>query len=125
MLQGSRIFGQLLSAAGLWLLMSPFVLFNQNHLSPGGSNEATLVSMAMGFMALLIAGLHERHYGWVRSVSGVALGIATVGGPWMLGYADQILALVNSSICGVLIASISVAQLWNSSRVFNPSRVLN
>ena len=111
MSQGTRIYGLLLSTAGLWLLLSPFVLFSQASLSSGALDKAMLVSMSMGFLALMIAGLNARYDRWVLGVLGFVLGIATMGGPWVLGYADQIMVALNTSITGVVIVSIAVAEI--------------
>ena len=116
MSQVTRIYRELLSAAGLWLILSPFVLFSQTSLSSGASDKAILVSMSMGFLALAIAGLNARHHRWACSVLGFALGIATMGGPLVLGYADQVVAALNASISGVAIASIAVAELVSGNQ---------
>lgn len=112
--QGTRDHGQLLSAAGLWLLLSPFVLFSQTSLSTGVSDKAILASMSMGFLALVIAGLNTRCHRWILGALGMALGVATMGGPWMLGYVDQIVVALSTSITGVAIVSIAVAEMLSS-----------
>ena len=110
-----NIHGQLYCGAGLWLIMSPFVLFSQASLSTGSSVEVTLSTMFMGFLALVVAGLNQRHYGLLRSVLGGALGIATMGGPWVIGYVDRTLAAVNACILGVAIMLIVVAEFVSTS----------
>ncbi|KNG91929.1 hypothetical protein ATO11_19995 [Pseudaestuariivita atlantica] len=72
--------------------------------------------MSMGFLALLIAGASARHYRWVSGALGIALGVATLGGPWVLGYADQFMVALSSSITGVAIISIAVAECFGSNQ---------
>lgn len=116
MSQGTQIHGQLLSAAGLWLIVSPIVLLSQTSLSTGTSDKAILASMSMGFLALVIAGLNTRYHRWVCGALGIALGVATLGGPWVLGYADHFIVALSSSITGVAIISIAVAECFGSNQ---------
>ena len=74
MSHGERIYEQLLSAAGLWLLLSHFGLMSQTSLFVGEPDIAILVSMSVGGVTLVLAVLRERHHRWSRSVLGVARG---------------------------------------------------
>ena len=76
---------------------------------------------AAGFLALMIAGLNARYDRWVLGVLGFVLGIATMGGPWVLGYADQIMVALNTSITGVVIVSIAVAEIVSGRNRHGPS----
>lgn len=111
MRQTTHFLGQFLTAAGIWLLLSPFVLFNAASLSAGTSDQATLATMSMGFLALVVAGLNTRYHHWVRIGLGMALGIITVIDPWIFGFADMTVATTNAGIAGVAIVSVAIAEL--------------
>ena len=121
MSRATRLHGQLLSAAGLWLLLAPFILFSQSSLSTGRSAEAALVSMSIGMSALLVAGLNERKALMLRAATGVALGLAAVASPWVFGFADQLLAAFNACIIGISIALIAGAEVLSGRNRHNHS----
>ncbi|CUJ84760.1 hypothetical protein RUE5091_00257 [Ruegeria denitrificans] len=116
MSNSTRIKRLFLAAAGFSLLLSPFVMLSQASTSAGTSALVVLVSMSIGFQALVTAVLNSQHYCWVRGALGMALGIAILGGTSALGDAEQYTVALSASIAGVTIISIAVAECFGNNQ---------
>lgn len=111
--------------AGLWLIISPFVLgyFNLGRAAaPAGASAATSVDLIVGFVIALMAVI--RFFG-VRKIGvelfhnqtvwlswgNVVLGLVLIVSPFLLQFTDVSAAYWNNIIVGVIVVILSA---WNA-----------
>ena len=100
-----------LSASGLWLVQSPFLLFSQEMLSSSAAIIETGILMIAGVLALVIAGFNDKWPNIRQAGLGIALGIALIAAPLLVGFTTNALATWNAGLTGLVIIVIVLFAL--------------
>ncbi len=97
--------------AGLWLLISPWVLGFSDQQSPLWN--AVILGIVIAVLAFIRAG------GWYQAVwlawVNLVLGIWVVISPWILGFSGQNAPLWDAVVVGVIVVILSAWSIWASS----------
>jgi hypothetical protein len=95
--------------AGIWLLISPFVLgFNQYNLTDATTNNV-IVGLCVAVLAAIRAfGAYRQSWiSWINAV----LGLWTLVTPWVLGFSTYRTPTINNVVIGVIII---VLACWSA-----------
>ena len=92
-------------AAGIWLIMAPWVL---GYVNPTATAEDVVLGVVVTIVALWAARASATASAavWIQVVLAIWICIA----PWVLGYSYAGVAVTNDVIVGVLIASFAVGS---------------
>ncbi|HEU4671793.1 MAG TPA: SPW repeat protein [Candidatus Limnocylindrales bacterium] len=97
--------------AGLWLLISPWVLGFSDRQNPLWN--AVILGIVIAVLAFIRAG------GWYSAIwlawVNLVLGIWVFISPWVLGFADQNAPLWDALVVGVIIVILSAWSIWATS----------
>ncbi|HEY3524197.1 MAG TPA: SPW repeat protein [Candidatus Limnocylindrales bacterium] len=97
--------------AGLWLLISPWVLGFSDMQSPMWN--AVILGIVIAVLAFIRAG------GWYSAVGlawiNLVLGIWVFISPWVLGFSDRQAPLWDALVVGVVVVVLSAWSVWASS----------
>jgi len=101
-MQNRELFNWTFTASGLWLMLSPFLLFGgQSALSNAVIGDAGLLILS-GLLALTVAGYgFDKHY-LVQTYLGVSYGLVLVAVPWVFGFTEPVTAW-NSGVIGTVL----------------------
>lgn len=100
-MQTSDLFRWLFTATGLWLILSPFMIFNQSALSQDVVTNEAGTLMAFGLLALVIAGFCYKRRCAIQIIFGIVLGVTLILSPWMFGFSDNALATWHTGLIGL------------------------
>ncbi len=112
----ARSFQWRLAATGIWLVLSPYVLFSQETLSRGASDHQSLTFMAVGIVALLLSGNDALHPMPARAGPVAALGGLLIAAPIYLGFAGDVVAVVNAWLAGLTMIALVAWEVLTSGR---------
>jgi hypothetical protein len=90
---------------GSWIILAPFVL---GFFSEGGP-AGTAILIGSLVVGLMIIGISVPSY-WEEWTS-LALGLALLVSPWVIGYSAMMVATANAVISGALLAGLAVIGL--------------
>ena len=98
----------LLAAMGIWLVLSPFVLFREETLLQGMAELEAIAFMATGIVVLVMSGADGRSHLLARVAPVSALGISLIAAPAALSFTGHIMATANAWLTGsALIALVA------------------
>ncbi len=100
-MQTSDLFRWLYTTTGLWLILSPFMIFNQSALSQGVVTNEAVTFMALGLLALVIAGFSYKRPRAIQVAIGSALGAGMIMSPWLFGFSDNVVATWHTGLIGL------------------------
>ncbi|MDX1743393.1 MAG: SPW repeat protein [Ruegeria sp.] len=107
----------MLAALGIWLVMSPFLLFSQEVLLKGLADREMLAFMTFGFGILLMCSRGVGGHLFVRVAPVVAIGVVLIAMPMVLGFTGHHVAAANAWVCGsALIALAAWEALMSQNR---------
>ncbi len=101
-------FRWLLTAIGIWLVLSPFVLFSKEAMSRGASDREILTFMAIGIGVLVLSGVSARNHTFVQVTCVLAIGAFLIYAPMLLGYFGNAVAVINAWLSGMAIIALAV-----------------
>ncbi|CUJ84868.1 hypothetical protein RUE5091_00269 [Ruegeria denitrificans] len=107
----------LLAAMGIWLVLSPFLLFREETLLQGMAESEALVFMAAGFGALVMAGAGDRSHLLARVAPVSALGASLIAAPATLSFTGHIVATANAWLSGSALIALAVWEVKASRRL--------
>ena len=117
-MQRSDLFRTLCTATGLWLMLSPFIIFSQSALSHNAVSKEAVAMMAFGLLALIIASFSYKRHRAVQIACGIALGIALFVSPWCFGFSDNALATWHTRLIGLgVLVTTLIALLMPQSKL--------
>jgi len=103
-------------ACGLWLALSPFILFSQNTLSQAEMTNETGTLLIFGLLALAVAGFSYKRHDALQAGLGVSLGTALLMSPWLFGFAENAVAAWNAGLVGLVVYVTAVYVCWHQKR---------
>lgn len=109
-MQSSHLFRSTLTATGLWLMLSPFLLFSQAPLSQNAVALETGTLMTFGLLALVIASYSYKRQYVLQAGLGIAFGTALLLSPWYFGFFDNAVATWNTGLVGLVIIVTALAE---------------
>ena len=93
--------------AGLWLIVSPFILRYSGSTSP--TRNDMIVGVIVAVLAFITAVWNRSTASWLSWIIAI-VGIWEIAAPFILGYTDSTRALWNSVILGILILIFSLIR---------------
>lgn len=109
---GNReLFRWTFAASGLWLILTPFLLFGGHAPFPDAVVRDTGVLMLLGLLALIIASYSFSKHDQVRSFLGFTLGLAVVGAPWIAEFTG-VIATWNAAIFGTMLVLVALYEIY-------------
>lgn len=105
------LFRWLYTATGLWLILSPFMIFSQAALSQNAVTKEAGVLMAFGLTALIISWFSYRKHRVLQAGLGVFLGMALLMSPSVFGFTDNAVAIWNVGTVGLGVLLITLIAL--------------
>lgn len=97
--------------AGLWLIISPFLLFSQMSLSQNATASEATTLMFFGLLALMMAGLNSRWPEIFLTGLGILLAMTLMMTPWFFGFSIGGVAEWNAGIVGLAVLVIALFSL--------------
>ncbi|MDO6591741.1 MULTISPECIES: SPW repeat domain-containing protein [Rhodobacterales] len=97
--------------AGLWLIISPFLLFSQMSLSQNATASEATILMFFGLLALMMAGLNSRWPDILLTGLGILLAMTLMMAPWFFGFSIGGVAEWNAGIVGLAVLVIALFSL--------------
>lgn len=114
--QHRAVFRWTFAASGLWLMLSPFLLFaGEAANSDLTIGESGLVILS-GLLALVIAGYSFSRHNLMPPYLGLVLGIGVSIAPWLAEFED-ILATWNAAVIGVIMAVVAFFEFLHDQSV--------
>jgi hypothetical protein len=105
-MQHRAVFRWTFAASGLWLMLSPFLLFaGEAAKSDLFVGEAGLL-MISGFLALVIAGYSCSRHNLMPPYLGLVLGLGVFLAPWLAEFADRLVTW-NAAVIGVILSVVA------------------
>lgn len=104
----------LLAAVGIWLALSPFVLFREETLLQGMAELEALAFMASGICILVMSGADGRSHLLARVVPVSALGVSLIVAPAALNFTGHIVAMANAWLTGSALIALAVWEVMAS-----------
>ena len=106
----SKTGGVITLLAGLWLIISPFIL-NYSNLGVSSTN-AVIMGVIVGVLALVNLASYEAAWaGWINFLLGLWMIIA----PFALGHSGIGTVVTNEVILGIIIAAFSLTSALSGS----------
>lgn len=102
-----------LIGAGLWLAMSPLILFDQIGTAGQTMTSETLVFVAMGFVAVAMGGIGKKDTDPWRAASAIVFTVALIATPSWFEFYTNSLALWNTVLVGLIVLLFAVLDLMN------------
>ena len=119
-LRHRAMFRWVFAASGLWLMLSPFLLFAGQAVSSDVLFGETGAMIIAGLLALIIAGYSCSRHNLMSPYLGLVLGLALFIAPWLAEFAD-ILATWNAAVIGVILSLVAFFEfLHDQSPPANP-----
>lgn len=100
-MQTSDLFRWLFTASGLWLILSPFMIFNQSALSQDVVTNEAVTLMAFGLLALVIAGFSYKRHRAIQVAIGSAFGAGLIMSPWLFEFSGNLVATWHTGLIGL------------------------
>ena len=110
-MQTSDLFRWLFAATGLWLILSPFMIFSQSDLSQNAVSKEAGTLMCFGLLALIFACLSYNRHHVLQAGTGIILGAALIVSPLELGFAGNDVAVRNMRLAGLVVIVTAVFDL--------------
>lgn len=108
----------LYAATGLWLMLSPFLIFSQSALSHNAVSKEAVTMMAFGLLALVIACFSYKRHRVLQAGFGITLGTSLLVSPWLFVFSGNAVATWNMGLVGlVVIVTALVALLKRQSEL--------
>ncbi|NOC46357.1 hypothetical protein [Ruegeria sp. HKCCD7559] len=104
----------LLAAMGIWLVLSPFVLFREETLLQGMAVLEALAFMAIGIGVLVMSGADGRSHLLARVTPVSALGISLIVAPTALNFTGHIVATANAWLTGSALIALAAWEVMAS-----------
>lgn len=104
----------LLAAMGIWLVLSPFVLFHEETLLQGMAELEALAFMAIGTGVLVMSGADGRRHLLARVAPVSALGILLIVAPAALNFTGHIVATANAWTTGSALLALAIWEVMAS-----------
>lgn len=104
----------LLAAMGIWLVLSPFVLFREETLLQGMAELEAIAFIAIGIGVLVMSGADGRSHLLARVAPASALGIALIAAPTSLNFTGHIVATANAWLTGSALIALVVWEVMAS-----------
>ena len=111
-MQTSDLFRWLYTTTGLWLILSPFMIFSQSALSQSVVSKETGTLVAFGLLALVIVGFSYQRHLVLQASCGITLGTALFMSPWLFGFSDNALATWNAGLVGLVVIVTALVALF-------------
>lgn len=102
---------QTYTVAGLWLIISPFLIFSQRSLSQSVAAAEATTLMFFGLLALMMAGLNSRWSNVLLPGLGIALALTLMMSPWLFGFSKGGVAEWDAGVVGVVVLVIVLFNL--------------
>jgi uncharacterized membrane protein len=102
-MQRSDLSRWLYTTTGLWLILSPFMIFSQSALSQSEVSKETGILMTFGLLALVVACFSYNRHRAFQTCSVIALGTSLLMSPWFFGFSGNALATWNAGLVGLVI----------------------
>ncbi|WP_171206981.1 hypothetical protein [Ruegeria sp. HKCCA0235A] len=104
----------LLAAMGIWLVLSPFVLFREETLLQGMAELEAIAFMATGIVVLVMSGADGRSHLLARVAPVSALGFLLTAAPTSLNFTGNIVATANAWLTGSALIALVVWEVMAS-----------
>ncbi|NOC83072.1 hypothetical protein GS610_10165 [Ruegeria sp. HKCCD6228] len=104
----------LLAAMGIWLVLSPFVLFREETLLQGMAELEAIAFMATGIVVLVMSGADGRSHLLARVAPVSALGFLLIAAPTSLSFTGHIVATANAWLTGSALIALVVWEVMAS-----------
>ena len=105
-MQHRAVFRWTFAASGLWLMLSPFLLFaGEAANSDLIVGEAGLLIIS-GFLALVIAAYSCSRHNLMPPYLGLILGLGVFLAPWLAEFADRLVTW-NAAVIGVILSVVA------------------
>lgn len=102
---------QTYTVAGIWLIISPFLLFSQVSLSQSSVATEASVLMCFGLLALVMAGLNSRRADVLLTGLGIALALTLMMSSWIFGFSKGGVAEWDAGVVGLVVLVIVLFNL--------------
>lgn len=110
-MQNRELFRWTFAASGLWLILSPFLLFGgQSALSNAVVGDAGTLMIA-GLFSLVIASYSSSKHDLVRVFSGTVLGFILIAAPSAFGF-SEIIATWNAGAVGAILVLVALYEAY-------------
>jgi 4-amino-4-deoxy-L-arabinose transferase-like glycosyltransferase len=93
--------------AGLWLIVSPFLLGYRS--TNGAMSNDVLIGVIVAVLALIMIVWARQTASWLPWIAAL-VGIWEIAAPFLLGYADTAVAAWNGVILGIIILVVNGAR---------------
>ncbi|WP_157770058.1 hypothetical protein [Ruegeria profundi] len=108
----------MLAALGIWLVMSPFLLFSQEVLLRGLADREMLVFMIFGFGILLMCSRATQGHLFMRVAPVVATGGVLIAVPTVLGFTGHHVAAANAWVSGSVLIALAAWEALVSQKQY-------
>ncbi len=99
------------ASLGLWLIVSPFLLFGGHVSLMNARVEETGLLMLSGFAALWVACLSLPKQRLLQAMAGLILGISMILAPEVIHFADDAVTVWSARVIGSIFVLCSIAGL--------------
>lgn len=100
-------------SVGLWLLVSPFLLFGGHASLMNGRIGETGLLMSSGLAALCVACLARPKQDVVQAMAGYALGLSMIAAPRVLGFDEGSAVTWNATVFGSVFLITAVLEIYD------------
>lgn len=115
-IQHRAVFRWTFAAAGLWLMLSPFLLFaGQAAVRDLIIGEAGLMIIS-GLLALVIAGYGCTRHNLMPPYLGLVLGLGVFVAPWLAEITD-VLVIWNATVIGGILSAVAFFEFLHDQTV--------
>ena len=105
------------AATGIWLVLSPFVLFSQETLLRGMAVQESVAFMAFGIGVLVMSGAGDRSHLLARVAPAAAIGVLLIAAPELLSFTDHTVAVANAWLTGSALIALATWEVLASRRL--------
>lgn len=106
-------FGRLYAFVGLWLIISPFLLFGGQASLTNARIGGTGVLMLSGLVALWVARMNHTGQDLIQAMAGLALGLSMVAAPLVLSFDESSVAVWNARVSGSVFVLSALFELYD------------
>lgn len=107
----------MLAGMGIWLVLSPFVLFSQKTLVHGSSDRESLAFMTIGIGVLVMSGASGRGHLLARVAPVLAVGALLIAAPEVLHFTGHGVAVANAWLTGSALIALAAWEALASNRL--------
>ena len=108
-MQHRAVFRWTFAASGLWLMLSPFLLFATHAANSDPIIGEASLMIVSGLLALVIAGYSCSRHNLMPPYLGLVLGLGLFIAPWLAEFADM-LATWNAAVIGVILSVVAFLE---------------